>query len=250
MSQRRIEYMALAEIQRAPRNPKTHDEDSIKASLSRFGLGDLPVIDERTGLLAAGHGRIKSLQALRDADKFTPPGGVVLADDGDWLVPVVRGWASADDREADAYLVTQRLSERGGWDTGALADVLTCLDGHLDGLGVDQHELDELLLSLLPTQPADPAHKAPSAGPSALPSADRPDTADDGPGNRAIATPLPTGSATRQPSVFAPMSFPTTSDQRDTVQAALDLARRTGHGDQPAEALAAICQFFIDYAEG
>ena len=45
------------------------------------------------------------------------------------------------------------------------------------------------------------------------------------------------------------MSFPTTAEQCATVQAALDRARLTGYGEAPADALTAVCQFFLDYAD-
>lgn len=184
---RRIEYVPLGDVKRARRNPKLHDDDGIKASLARFGIGELPLLDERTGLLVAGEGRINQLEALREADPRTPPEGIELHPSGDWMVPVVRGWASRDDKEADAYLIaSNRLSERGGWDGMGLAEMLSALEGELDGLGYDQHELDQLLsetgfLSAKATEflddlaappepaPASPPPPYPSAGPAPVP---------------------------------------------------------------------------------
>lgn len=144
---RRLDHVALSEIKRARRNPKRHDAAEIEASLHRFGVGELPLIDERTGLLVAGEGRIRQLEAMYAADPGQPPDGVQIdPGGGEWLVPVIRGWASADDHEADAYLImSNRLSERGGWDLLGLADMLVGLDGDLDGVGYSPEEIDALI---------------------------------------------------------------------------------------------------------
>lgn len=128
-AERRVEYMPLSEIRRAPRNPKLHDADGIRASVTRFGLADLPVLDERTGQLVSGHGRLDQLTALAAAGDI-PPGGIrVDPVSGEWLLPVARGWASANDAEAEAYLVAANsLTMFGGWDDQALVDLLTELD--------------------------------------------------------------------------------------------------------------------------
>jgi hypothetical protein len=110
-----------------PRNPKRHDQDGIAASFAEFGLAELPLLDERTGLLVAGHGRVNELQARQSAGGAAPDGVRVDAD-GAWLVPVIRGWASRTDAQAEAYLLgSNRIGERGGWDEGGLALFLSDL---------------------------------------------------------------------------------------------------------------------------
>lgn len=142
--ERYVEYMPLPEIRKAARNPKRHDVANIRASLTRFGLAELPLIDERTGALVAGHGRIADLEA-RQREGEPPPRGVRVDENGNWLVPVQRGWASTGDAEADAYIVaSNRLAEIGGWDDRGLAELLSA-QGNLDGLGFDQDQLDELI---------------------------------------------------------------------------------------------------------
>ena len=58
----RIEYAPLADLIAAKhkRNPKDHDIGAISRSVNRFGFTAPVIIDERTGYLAAGHGRRKS----------------------------------------------------------------------------------------------------------------------------------------------------------------------------------------------
>jgi hypothetical protein len=94
----------------------------------------------------AGHGRKEAYEGLKVAGK-PPPARVRVAPDGDWLVPVLRGAAFKDDKEAEAYLLADnRVGELGGWDDLALADMLVELspsDGEmLAGTGFDQSLVD------------------------------------------------------------------------------------------------------------
>lgn len=154
---RRIEFLPLDDLQGHPENPKDHDLDLLDESFDRFDFTEPPLIDERTGLLAAGHGRIERLRQRRDAGAPAPE-GVVVAGDGVWLVPVVRGWASKNDDEARAYLVaSNKTTEAGGWRDDLLAPLLDDLrrsaERGLDGVGFSQEDVDALLASL--DEPAD-----------------------------------------------------------------------------------------------
>jgi len=151
---RRIEYMPLATIDAAARNPKRHDRGGIRTSIDRFGLGEVPLIDERTGRLVAGHGRLEDIYDRRRSGQ-EPPDGVRVDDTGDWLVPVIRGWQSRSDAEAEAYLVaSNKLTISGGWDDEALGEMLTNLaDQDLLGLtGFTDAELDKLINKDLPDE--------------------------------------------------------------------------------------------------
>lgn len=142
--------MSLDEMREAARNPKGHDIDRIRRSMHRFGFIDQAAMDERTGKLIGGHGRLESLIEARDRGD-DPPDGVVVDDNGEWRWPVTRGWRSRDDEHAEAALVTlNRLTEAGGWDDiGGLADILeqtAAVDADLlDITGYSQPELDALL---------------------------------------------------------------------------------------------------------
>lgn len=143
---RRMEFSPLASVQSATRNVKAHDLGAIIESVRRFGFADAVVIDERTGRLVSGHGRIDALRAMK-ADGAPPPAGVQV--DGDeWLVPVQRGWASRNDAEAEAFIVAaNRLVELGGWDQPGLEAVLADLakQGALAGTGYDADDVDRML---------------------------------------------------------------------------------------------------------
>lgn len=151
MADRRVEYMPIAAIEPAARNPKQHATAAIAKSVDRFGLAELPLLDERTGRLVAGHGRLDDLLARR-RDGEEPPAGVRLGEGGagDWLVPVIRGWASTSDEDAEAYLVaSNQLTALGGWDDEGLAELLSDLRDQdaalLEVTGFTPEDLEALL---------------------------------------------------------------------------------------------------------
>lgn len=148
---RRIEMTPLSAIKPAVRNPKQHDSAGIAGSISRFGIIETPIIDERTGRLIGGHGRVEDLVSRLAAGQ-EPPDGIDIGVNGEWLVPVQRGWASRDDSEADAAAIAlNRLTEVGGWDTAQLAAILDELAGtplSLEGLGFDTNDLDDLIAKM------------------------------------------------------------------------------------------------------
>lgn len=144
---RYIEYMPLDDLLTAPKNPKAHDLDTIGDSLDRFGVIETIVIDERTGQLISGHGRMEKLGQLEGAYQAQVdagvepdtevPEGVRIADDGTWRIPVTRGWASADDAEAEAALVAVNAIGEGRWDRPVLFEILDRQKGNLTGIGYD-----------------------------------------------------------------------------------------------------------------
>lgn len=140
--------MRVADVPPAPRNPKLHNDKGLKQSVKRFGYVEPIVVDERTGFLVAGHGRLDTLTDLQKQGK-KPPDGVEVDESGEWLVPVVRGWSSRDDADAEAYLVaSNKLVEAGGWDNDMLLEMLEGMgatDLGLLGTGVDTGELHRML---------------------------------------------------------------------------------------------------------
>ena len=162
MTDLRIEYMALTKLKRAPRNPKEHDLGMLHSSIARFGFVSPIILDEQTGRLVAGHGRLDALQQMKASGKGPPER--VVAENGEWLVPVIRGVAFDDEREAEAYLLADnRATELGGWDESALAEVLAdfAADDALEGMGWDVEDVDALLKAAAPDRwddegPAEP----------------------------------------------------------------------------------------------
>jgi site-specific DNA-methyltransferase (adenine-specific) len=169
IEQRHVEYAPLDALVTAVRNPKGHDLPGIEASIARFGYVSPSILDGRTHQLVAGNGRVLALRAMRDRGQ-APPAGVRLADDGTWLVPVLNGWASRSDAEADAYLVADNeWTVRGGWDDEQLGAFLTGIaDADPDLLAVTGFTADDLaaLLGDDSREQARPLHGDPDDAPS------------------------------------------------------------------------------------
>lgn len=140
-----IEYAALSELERWPRNPKLHDLPGIKASMRRWGF-TLPVmLDEATNRLVAGHGRQEALSEMRDAKE--PPPKNIHVRDGEWYVPVIRGNEFESEEEAERYLLADnRFVELGGWDEQALLEILAEQEApDLNAMGFDATEVERLI---------------------------------------------------------------------------------------------------------
>ena len=141
--------MRLDGIPPAFRNPKEHDQPSLIASIGTHGFADAAIVDERTGRLVAGHGRTKALVTMRNHGDPIPD-GVMVDEDGMWLVPLQRGWASRDDTHAEAFIIAHnRLVEAGGWIDTMLTEMLHDIHADdaalFDSLGYTADELDKLL---------------------------------------------------------------------------------------------------------
>jgi len=166
--QRRLEYLPLRQIMRAPRNPNGHDMPALAASIRRHGFVEPVVIDERTGFLVGGHGRLDVLAEMRDAGEGAP-GGVGVIDPGvwdeakgelemDWSLPCILGWASASDAEAEALLLAMmKLPKTGVAHMDLLAQMLdelsTGTELALAGTGYSPDDLDDILAGLSESAP-------------------------------------------------------------------------------------------------
>lgn len=132
----RVEYLPLSALKPATRNPKKHVVKTVLESMGRFGYVAPMVLDERTGRLVAGHGRLESLR--RAQAKGQQPPQRIRVSYGQWLVPVVRGVSFADDREAEAYLLADNQTTiLGGWDDSELQEIIERLGetNQLEGTG-------------------------------------------------------------------------------------------------------------------
>jgi hypothetical protein len=156
MSERehRIEYMRLDELVDAfhPDNPKSHDLGKIDVSYHEFGFVETPTLDETTGFLVAGHGRIKQLFNRMNSND-APPDGIRIDDDGVWMSPVLRGISFKDESQVKAYLIaSNQLTIAGGWDNVELASVLTEImnddEQLLQATGFDGDDLDYMIKQL------------------------------------------------------------------------------------------------------
>jgi hypothetical protein len=144
------EYLRLDALVPAERNPKTHDLPGNVSSLNRFGAaGALAQLDERTGRMVGGHGRREALIHMKSIGDPIPK-GVMVDEDGEWLIPVERGWRSANDLEAEAMIVAlNQLTTAGGWHMVSLAEILediaTTDATLLDSIGFVADDIDNLI---------------------------------------------------------------------------------------------------------
>ena len=169
--ERRLELMPLNAITGAEKNPKRHANEDIGKSIGRFGYVEPCVLDERTHRLVAGHGRVQALRVAKKAGEKPPQG--VEERDGEWFVPVLRGWASRSDTEAQAYLVaSNHLTTKGGWENAGLLEMLQSLEKQaaLDGTGYGPEDLDALLKSVALEQEPDEGKTDPDEVPTEAPS--------------------------------------------------------------------------------
>lgn len=162
-SPRWIEYHSIDDVPGADQNPKDHDSDLIGESFEHFGYIDAAILDERTGKLLGGHGRVERLRWERGAGN-SPPEGIVVAVDGTWTMPVQHGVSSKDDEHAKRMIVAlNRVGERGGWKEQMLGemldDMLNLDEAALLGTGYSPTDVDDLL-SRTPLDPLDDESRA------------------------------------------------------------------------------------------
>jgi DNA modification methylase len=157
----RIEYTALDELNRYPRNPKNHAIDEIGRSMGRHGFTDPILIDERTGFIAHGHGRLDALVARQQAGEPVPEG--IELREGKWFVPVVRGWSSKNDGDARDYVIGHNQTTiLGGWNEttlGELAREMLATKSTLEGVGFDSDELLKIATRATETKPVEEEKK-------------------------------------------------------------------------------------------
>jgi DNA modification methylase len=143
----KIEYVSLRNMKPWSRNPKKHADAEITASIRRFGFINPLIVNEDTGTMVAGHGRLEALETMRDAGEDMPDR--IRQEGADWAVPVLRGVSFMSDAEAEAYgLADNQLTTAGGWDDLNLGEILADLRSKsidVDGLGWDSESLDVLL---------------------------------------------------------------------------------------------------------
>lgn len=142
-----LEYLPVVDLIPNSRNAKGHDIGLIHTSIARFGFIETIVRDDRTGMIVSGHGRAESLLQMQNAGQ-SPPDGIRIDEDGKWLAPVLTGWASHSDIEANAATIAlNRSTELGGWVDDQLLDLLEELareEGGLDGVGFDADDIEDL----------------------------------------------------------------------------------------------------------
>lgn len=147
-------YVRLDQLRPAVRNPKKHCLPDIIESMIRFGFTNPILVCSRTDRIAGGHGRLAALILMREQGDRMPE-GLILDEDGEWCVPVSRGWASRNDTELEAYIIADnKLTENGGWDSKLTAEMLHdihSVDPTLfEAVGFTADEMDDLFAQVDP----------------------------------------------------------------------------------------------------
>jgi DNA modification methylase len=127
-----VERRAVTELVPYARNARTHSDEQVEqiaASILEWGW-TVPVLVDETGMIIAGHGRVRAAEKLNIVD--VP-------------VMVARGWSEEQKR---AYTIADnKLTENGGWDDALLrvevAD-LESLGFDLPLMGFSEAELARL----------------------------------------------------------------------------------------------------------
>ncbi len=129
-----IEYIPLQELVKLERNPKLHSPD-IEKSYERYGYVDPVIIDEGSGKLVAGHGRLERLEIMLDEGK-DPPERIQVDSTGAWTVPVIRGVRFDSQEQAEEYGITSNaLVIAGGFDEAELEELIDEAD--ISPIGID-----------------------------------------------------------------------------------------------------------------
>jgi len=168
-----IEYEPLDNITLAKRNPRQHDVEAILYSIIRFGYVSPVVVNEATGHLVAGHGRVAALKMAREQN--VPPPRLIKVENDAWLIPVVRGVEFDNEHEAEAFLLADnKIQELTSWVDDELTVMLHDIQdatATLEGTGFDDSFLDTLVTGTpeSSTQEIDPndfdmQHKCPKCG--------------------------------------------------------------------------------------
>lgn len=140
-----IEWMALDELEQRidPENPKDHDVGALLESFEEFGYIDPVILNEKTGTVISGHGRIKTTRAAFN-DGRDPPYNV--HDDGRmWHLMVIRG-VTLTKVKGKAYLLAGNMGDLAGWDEPKKLALLEQLAKarRLKGTGYDGDDVDRM----------------------------------------------------------------------------------------------------------
>jgi hypothetical protein len=189
----RLEWTPLDDIPTAELNPKEHDVEGITQSILDYGFTDPLLLDERTGRLIAGEGRLGCLKRLLTLGAKVPLG--VRECEDHWEVQVRRGWHSRNDHEALGRLLADNgLPAAGGNDPEKLLEALSTIAGDasefLRSTGHTSDDLDRLLAEV----GTKPEPRTPPPSPVApWDRDDVPDPFDRPAGNRPLEDWQPTG---------------------------------------------------------
>lgn len=152
----RIEHWPLTRLRPYDRNSRTHSSeqvDKIAASILEFGFNQPILVDQRTGTIVAGHGRLMAASKLGLA-----AAPVIVLD-------------HLTDAQRRAYVIADnKLSDLAGWDDSILRLELAELDAQgfdISLAGFSAEEMDDLLGDHEDDEPPGDEDEVPDVRPAA-----------------------------------------------------------------------------------
>lgn len=132
-----------------PDNAKEHDLELLEELMGIYGFTNPVGVDDNSGLVAFGHGRLDRLAETRDAGR-APPKNIEVDAKGRWLVPTIHGNRFDDEQALMKYLIADnRATERGGWRNQDLVATLSKIGkDNLRGTGFNQGDFVTFLARL------------------------------------------------------------------------------------------------------
>lgn len=216
-----IELVATDSIDTHPANPRRGDVDAIAASLTRNGQFTPIVVQASTRYVLAGNHTLLAARKLG------------------WQV-ISAALIDVDDEAGyRIMLAANRTQELGGYDSDALVELLSYLDGDLDGSGYNDYDVQ----TLIGAPPWDDEHAIdaitdPGGG-----------SADDDTGGESPELDGATTAREFDPSTAAgdhmQMAWLVPAAGCDTVRAALGAARKANDLDTPGEALVHVARDWL-----
>ena len=158
----RIEYLPLSDLlsRKDPNNAKLHDLPELEASFRKFGFVAPAAIDETTGVILFGHGRIDELAEMK-AGGTKPPDRIRVEGD-EWLVPVIRG-IRLGKKLGSLYRFADNAIGEGLWDRGKLALAIVTAVGkdleELSGTGIDTSYASQIIAHFIEREEEDSGPK-------------------------------------------------------------------------------------------
>lgn len=132
----------LKTLRPARRNPKLHALDDIIESITTYGFKEVVLVNEATGRIVHGHGRLEALQAIHAAGE-QPPDDIEIMN-GEWMVPTVSGKFDSEEAAESYGLTVNKLVEKGGWDVNLLdAMVRELVPVGFDAIAELNHAVEE-----------------------------------------------------------------------------------------------------------
>jgi ParB-like chromosome segregation protein Spo0J len=143
-------FEPLSEFVGMPRNPKAHNLGEIHQSLDRFGFVGVIIVNDVTGHVVAGHGRIEALRQKKVSGE-RPPEGIEAKQD-DWYVPTEH--ISVPEKEEEALAIALNRIGENEWDNSKTAQILADLaaEDNLEGTGFDGDDVDYLIKLTTPKE--------------------------------------------------------------------------------------------------